>query len=463
MESAAVLRYTVASSRLTTMSMLVSEKSLYSTDQRDATLASSGTGICKRVTIIGLGDLGRSPRMQFHALALADAGAAVDVIAYAGSAPYRRVREHARIRLHLLRAPQRRRAGRAALLRHVLFRVLGDTARLLHALLAGVGKPDVILVQNPPAVPALLIAWVAARLRGARLIIDWHNFGYAMLALRLGPDHLAVRAARWYEQAIGRTADAHLCVSQAMRERLRLWGLEARVLYDRPAEMFAPLAAPERDRFLARWCADLPLAWSVAVTERPAVIVSPTSWTEDEDFTLLLDAVERCEVLLASRKPVSGPGRRLLILLTGVGPLRSQYEAIIRRRTSRCIHVQTAWLAPEDYPLLLGAADLGICVHRSASGVDLPMKVADMLGAGLPVCALNYGPCLAEQIEHGRNGLLFSSSVELAEYLYRLFNDPDTEPRLEDLRRHVAHQSLRWQDGWQLEAAPLFAETRSDG
>lgn len=52
------------------------------------------------------------------------------------------------------------------------------------------------LAQNPPAIPTLAIVKLAALLRGSRVIIDWHNTGYSVLALRLGPTHPVVRFAR---------------------------------------------------------------------------------------------------------------------------------------------------------------------------------------------------------------------------------------------------------------------------
>ena len=193
--------------------------------------------------------------------------------------------------------------------------------------------------------------------------------------------------------------------------------------------------------------------------DRPAIVVSPTSWTADEDFDLLLDAVQRCDSLLPEAAPGPAPERlALLVLLTGRGPLRAAYEERMRRMPLRRVRLRALWLSPEDYPLLLAAADLGVCLHRSAAGVDLPMKVSDMFGAGLPVCALDYGPCLAELVHAGDNGLLFSSAEELARQLCQLVGElPGRAPSLERLRANVLAHRETWGEGWQREAWPVLS------
>lgn len=81
-------------------------------------------------------------------------------------------------------------------------------------------KEELTSSQNPPAIPTLPIVKFAALLRGSKVIIDWHNTGYSILALRLGGKSLVVRFAKWVELSWGRDAYAHLCVTDAMRTGL---------------------------------------------------------------------------------------------------------------------------------------------------------------------------------------------------------------------------------------------------
>ena len=84
------------------------------------------------------------------------------------------------------------------------------------------------------------------------------------------------------------------------------------------------------------------------------------------------------------------------MFLTGRGPLREAFEARAARRNFKAIAVKTLWLEPADYPTLVGMADLGLCLHQSSSGLDLPMKLADLRGAGVPAAAYDYAPVLAK-------------------------------------------------------------------
>jgi beta-1,4-mannosyltransferase len=130
--------------------------------------------------------------------------------------------------------------------------------------------------------------------------------------------------------------------------------------------------------------------------DRPALVVSSTSWTPDEDFSILLDALAqyeaRAQIVNAKEAEGSTILPKLLMIVTGKGPLKKEYMTKIGEMQKdwkwvRCISL---WLEAEDYPLLLGAADIGVSLHSSSSGIDLPMKVVDMFGCALPVCALGF-------------------------------------------------------------------------
>jgi len=329
-------------------------------------------------------------------------------------------------------------------------RAVGQGRRLF-ALLMRLPKADAILVQNPPAVPTLAVAWLVARLRGARLVIDWHNLSHTVAAVRLGESHRAVKALSRSERRWARRADGHLTVSKALAAWLSgNYGITAAVLYDRPSPVFTrttPSAA------VALWTR---LANEAALgADRLPLIVCPTSWTPDEDFDLLLEALERADRQLSR---ADRPLPSLAVILTGRGPLRAAFEARLARRSFTAIAVRTHWFEPADYPVLIGMADLGLCLHQSSSGLDLPMKVADFRGAGVPVAAFDYAPVLGEVLTNGREGTTFRDPGDLAALLVNVASKTvDPASALGRSRAWLfENPAERWNTQWQAAALPVI-------
>jgi beta-1,4-mannosyltransferase len=395
--------------------------------------------------------------MQYHALALAVNEGEVDLVGLEGSPVHAALTAEPRVRTHRLadrHFTSRAAKGRSRFVWMSAARASGQAAALLSTLLR-LPKPDVILVQNPPSVPTLSAAWTAARIRGARLVIDWHNLSHTVLAVRLGETHRAVRALARGERRWARRADAHLAVSQSLADWLqRQWNVRASVVYDRPPHVFDKPTLEAANELWQRLCRDLQLG-----SRRVPIVVAPTSWTPDEDFDLLLEALERADrTLVAKRGKRSDESPDLAVLLTGRGPMREVFEKRLARRVFARVAVRTVWLEPADYPTLVGMADAGLCLHQSSSGLDLPMKLADFRGAGVPVCAFDYGPVLTEVLTPGQEGVTFHEPGQLASILVALASaDLAAVPQFAAARTWVnGNAPERWIDQWNRAAKPVL-------
>ena len=301
-----------------------------------------------------------------------------------------------------------------------------NTTQMLWTVMVTLPRPTHVLLQTPPCVPSFAVCWLVCFIRRAKLVIDWHNLAYTLMALKFGPSSQIVRVAIIYERMLGRLGHAHLAVTDAMATWLHeRWGIETPivVLHDAPPEFFRPSSLEETRALFARLapalaasparvpgdCCDRdggdPLTTTTTTVMaggksggrgarrregRPALVVSSTSWTPDEDFGVLLDALTLYDVVAGADEDASEKYPDLLVIVTGKGPQRAHYESRMRTLRLNRVAVRTAWLESGDYPTLLGAADLGVCAHTSSSGLDLPMKVVDMFGCGLPVLAARY-------------------------------------------------------------------------
>uniref|UniRef100_A0A8C6NV80 Chitobiosyldiphosphodolichol beta-mannosyltransferase n=1 Tax=Nothobranchius furzeri TaxID=105023 RepID=A0A8C6NV80_NOTFU len=414
-------------------------------------------GTHQRVCVLVLGDIGRSPRMQYHALSLSKHGYQVTLVGFLGESPK-----------HTWRQNSAAFPAGPKLLTYAV-KVVVQSLQLLRLLLT-------MKLQNPPGLPGIAVAWLVCALRGTTFIIDWHNYGYTIMALSLGAAHPVVRLAKWYEHLFGRLSTLNLCVTNAMKNDLQKnWGIEATALHDRPASVFGKTSLNLQHELFCRLANTYPEFQTVgeetkaeatvftvcspndgSVTlwrDRPALLVSSTSWTEDEDFSILLKALEEYEGYIRGGSLLPS----LVCVITGKGPQKEHYRKLIDSLHLDHVNICTPWLEAEDYPLLLGSSDLGVCLHKSSSGLDLPMKVVDMFGCCLPVCAISFNS-LPELVKHDENGLIFRDSAELAEQLKSLLSGfPSLDGKLGAFRAKLcSSRDQCWDDNWDQTVLPLL-------
>ncbi|CAF3935571.1 unnamed protein product [Rotaria sp. Silwood2] len=188
--------------------------------------------------------------------------------------------------------------------------------------------------------------------------------------------------------------------------------------------------------------------------DRPAILVSSTSWSEDENFELLFDALKK----YASNEMNNLPS--IVCIVTGKGPLKEQFVEQVERERDQYQHVEFCfpWLDADDYPLLLGCADIGVSLHQSSSGFDLPMKVVDMFAVGVPVCSVQYD-CIDELVKRDQNGIIFQDANDLCDRLQSLLHGfPDRCLKLNNLKSNlIANRSNEnWSKEWESVMKPLL-------
>ncbi|KAL0822161.1 hypothetical protein ABMA28_004292 [Loxostege sticticalis] len=426
----------------------------------------------KVVKVVVLGDIGRSPRMQYHALSLANMGLKVNIISYRETKPLLEILEHPDITITKL-TPMFFDRGPKIL--QYAMKAIWQTISLLLTLFI-TGKCDYLLCQNPPAIPTLPVCRFYCLVTKTKFTIDWHNYAYSIMALSLSPEHPLVKFSKFIERYFGQSSKHNLCVTLAMKEDLlQNWNIWAMVLYDRPPRIFHPISIEEKHNFFIKISQQYPefgftgsqsgdmdgsrtaftqlVGDSVTLRrDRPGLLFSSTSWTPDEDFGVLMEALQVYETSYNLTKKLP----KLICVITGKGPMKQHYVELVKSKNWQHVKVVTPWLEASDYPTMVASADLGVCLHTSSSGLDLPMKIVDMFGAGLPVCAFDY-KCLNELVDDGVNGYTFKTSDELSKHIVNWFDGfPDKEVAQAMRMELSKFQKSRWEDNWTLRVKSIF-------
>lgn len=405
----------------------------------------------KRIIIYVIGDLGHSPRICYHARSFSSKGFQVELCGYVDSTlPEFIVNDH-NITIHALPS----KSPNDGMIKKVMGQVLGIIRHFWE--LRG---SDYILVQNPPSIPILPLVAIY-RLTGTKIIIDWHNLAYSILRLKYNGNtwHPLVIISIIIEFSFCKMADYHLTVTKAMKDFLinSFWIKPKRcyVLYDRPATQFRPFnidnTANTENKYKDRneaihnepFIKDL-IPEGFDLSKGGKIIVTSTSFTPDEDISILLGALKIYE---NSFNKFDKELPKILCFITGKGPLKSKYMKEVKEyKEWNRVHIEFVWLSSEDYPKLLQLCDYGVSLHTSSSGLDLPMKILDMFGSGLPVIALNY-PVLDELVQHDVNGLKFIDRRELHEALIFAMKDNDITKTLK--QGAMKESRYRWQSSWE--------------
>jgi glycosyltransferase involved in cell wall biosynthesis len=347
-----------------------------------------------RVAMVVYADYHVDSRVQRQARALADRGDAVDIVCLS-PAEEQRVGAGT-IRLHQIDIPKARGGARAYVSAYAGF-VLRAGTKL--SALDREHRFHVVETHNMP--DAVVFSALAARRRGARVILNIHDTFPELFATKFGcgMTHPAVQVVKLQERMSGAFADAHITVTEAARTRLMGRGVGAggmEVIMNTPDERLfgpprPPVAAPAAGRVRAIYHGGL-----------------------DERFgpELLIAAVARVP--------------ELTLRICGTGSRQAELTALADTLAPGRVDIAPAPIPLEGIPAELRAANLGVVptLRDPFTELLLPVKLMEYVHMGLPAIA----PALPVVEQHFGDGevVLFEPGSEegLATALRRAWRDP---------------------------------------
>ena len=239
-------------------------------------------------------------------------------------------------------------------------------------------KPDIVFTSAPSLI-ASPVAWLAARLSGAKCWLHIQDFEVeAALATGLVKQGMAGRLGAWFERTVFALFDEVSSISPQMCRKLEEKGVPPATIYElrnwADIERVTPLAGPSSYRD----------EWAI---KTPHVALYSGNLANKQGIEIVLEAAR----LLRHRQD-------LTFVVCGEGPNRANLEAAAadlgniqfhdlqpRERLSDLLGLASVHLMPQ----LAGAADL-----------LLPSKLTNMLASGRPVAATAApGTGLAYEVE----------------------------------------------------------------
>jgi len=268
---------------------------------------------------------------------------------------------------------------------------------------------DVVIVNNIPT-HILLSAWLASKVRGFILIVDFVNFW--RYAVRKRFELLSGIASR-FEGWIYRRIRYGLAINQVIA------GVARDVGVDR-VEVVADAA--DHKLFKPSFCPD-------------PIVVLTANLRRDEGVDLLLKAVK----IVKNKIP------DIKCLLAGAGEEEENLRILASDLRLESTIEFLGWVPNSELPYIYERASIGVAPMRPVSPLALPMKLYEYMSSGLAVISTDT-PTIRTIIEDGRNGLLFPPEdfAALASLIVQVTLNPDLLASLRKAARGTVEAGLNW-------------------